>query len=764
MTAESGGAFPRHPDFGLLADNVPGLFAYLDREGRHRFANRRYEELFDMRPDEIVGRSLAEVLGEDPAIQIRPYVEAVLSGESVRFEHRVETPRLGPRWMLAAYSPDVDDTGDVVGFFALVTDISERRRAEEALARSHRLLREAERIAQLGAWEWEVGSGRIQVSEEWQRIHGVEASELSIDELLPMAHPEDRPAVRRALEEAIAGTAPYEIVHRFIRQEDGAVRVGYARGELVSYSDGRTIFHGIGRDITEERAAEEALRRSERKYRSLVDHAPYGICQTTVDGGFISVNPALVEMLGYDSAEELLALDLERELYPDADMRGELMAAYRDVERIEGVETRWLRKDGGIVTVRLAGRPIHDDDGELQGFELIAEDVSKRRRLEGQLRQAQKMEAIGQLTGGIAHDFNNELSVILLTERKLSDQVARGEPLELDDLKEIAAAAERAADMTEQLLGFSRRAELDVVSTDLTAVVAGHCRMLRHLLPESIAVRFDEAGAPIAVAADPNAVEQMLLNLATNARDAMPEGGTLDFDLGRCEVGEEDDRLVAHLSPGRYVRLSVTDSGTGMDQETRARLFEPFYTTKRQGEGSGLGMAMVYGLIKQQGGHVDVHSEVGRGTVVKLYFRATDAPVEALPETRPHGEARGSETILVVEDEEPLRRVMGRTLERHGYRVLTAVDGEGALRTCRRRGDEIELVVSDLVMPGMSGADLYRALRAGGNDVSFVLASGYTGSEADAAGELRSVVPFVHKPWTLAELLSTVRDALDDGA
>ena len=520
---------------------------------------------------------------------------------------------------------------------------------------------------------------------------------------------------------------------------------------------------GVAMDITSRTRVEQALRRSEAEYRDLVEHSPLGIYRSTPDGRFLSVNPALVEMLGYASAEDLMAVDLAQNVYVDPDDRQALLEQFAEAEVVGGLEAvRWKRKDGTELVAHLTGRIVRDPEGAIRCFEMVVEDVTERRHLEAQLRQAQKMEEIGQLTGGIAHDLKNLLSVILLNSQAVKSALDAGSAVDRTDIENIENAAQNAAEMITRLLGFSRRADLAPVPTDLARVVAGLSSMLRRILPENIKIEITSDTPVVSVKADPRAVEQMILNLATNARDAMPEGGTLRIAVEQTTL--DDEYVAAHVGaqPGEHVRVSVSDTGVGMTEDTRRRVFEPFFTTKPPGQGTGLGLAMVYGLTKQQRGFVDIASDVGRGTVVHLYFPgvadAAQSPTKRMFKELVRG---GGETILLVEDDAALRRSAKRVLEAHGYTVVTAEDGVAALEYSRAHPGTIDLVVSDLVMPRMSGPQLYEALGKEGGPVKFVLCSGY-GVQAMAERQvIDPAIPLVPKPWELSELLVTIRSVLD---
>jgi two-component system cell cycle sensor histidine kinase/response regulator CckA len=507
--------------------------------------------------------------------------------------------------------------------------------------------------------------------------------------------------------------------------------------------------------------AEQTVPAADDCYRSLTEGALYGIYRSTIDGRFLTVNPALVEMLGYESQDELLAVEMARDVYARPEERGRLIASYRDKERVEGQDVEWRRKDGTQITVRLSGRTVRNRSGQVECFEMIVEDVTERRALEAQLRQSQKMEAVGQLTGGIAHDFNNILTIILANADLLECDLPMGRPDLRAVLNESREAAQRGAALIRKLLGFSRRSKLEMKSVDLARLVSDMSGMLRRVLPENVDVEV-RAEEPIGNArADSGAVEQILLNLATNARDAMPDGGRLTIEVKPDWLDEGYHAIHPWVEPGSYVSITVTDAGIGMDEATKERIFEPFYTTKPPERGTGLGLAMIYGLVKQHKGHIHVYSELGRGTTIKVYFPVTNE--SSIDSQSPREETQfegGSERILVVEDELAIGRATRRALESHGYRVLLAQDGEEALEVVRKRGSTIDLIVTDLVMPRLGGRQLYEALQAEGFSIPVMFASGYSQRDIQECAELDQVVPFLHKPWTLAELLRAVREAL----
>jgi len=495
-----------------------------------------------------------------------------------------------------------------------------------------------------------------------------------------------------------------------------------------------------------------------------VEDATHGIARVAATGEIEAANPALARLLGFESPDELRGFNLWRDACADPE-GADALARFEGSERFEGVEQAWKRRDGRLLRTRLSGRWVPGSGGKSARLHLVVEDVTQQRVLEEQLRQAQKMEAVGRLTGGIAHDLNNLLTAILGNAELLAAQMPPDQPLLQRDLEDLRQAAWRAADMVRKLLAFARRETLTLQRVEARRVVHETIGMLRHLLPAAIEVRLEGGEGGESLHADPVAVQQILLNLATNARDAMPRGGSLTFRIASTQVEERaaENRPHPWLAPGRYVTIAVQDTGSGMDAETRARAFEPFFTTKPLGQGTGLGLAMVYGLMKQHRGFVEVESTPGKGSTFILYFPPAPETIPAAPELPALGpeRGRGRGTVLVVEDEDAVRRTACRTLERAGFTVVPAGDGAEALELIRSRGHEIDLVLTDVVMPRMSGIELHeRAREAGWSSLPFLFTSGYPASCVGTAEGGVSGLAFLRKPWTPAELVRRVSEML----
>ena len=516
----------------------------------------------------------------------------------------------------------------------------------------------------------------------------------------------------------------------------------------------------VMRDVTARKRAEEALRRSEASYRSLILGASYGIFLCGVDGKFVSVNPALVAMLGYQSEGDLLGVNLVKDIHCNPGGEEPLLDRYRQKGRIDGLLADWKRKDGKPIRVRLSGRALLGEQGALEGFEVITEDVTERERLEEQLRQAQKMEAVGRLAGGIAHDFNNLLTIVTGYSQLLLERLDPSDALS-GSVNEIRKAADRASSLTRQLLAFSRRQVLLPQVLDLNAVVGNVEKMLRRLIGEDIelaTVLDPELGR---VKADPGQIEQVIMNLAVNSRDAMPQGGKLTIETANVELDGEYLRRHVSVTPGPYVLLALSDTGCGMDEETQEHIFEPFFTTKEKGKGTGLGLATVYGIVKQSDGYIWVYSEPQRGTTFKVYLpRIADAvPAPETPE--PASLPVGSETILVVEDEEAVRPLVEGVLKSRGYKVLIASGGDEALKICADAPPPIHLLLTDVVMPKMGGVELAQRLAALHPETRVLYMSGYTDAGIIHNGLLNPSSAFLQKPFTPDDLARKVREVLD---
>ena len=513
-------------------------------------------------------------------------------------------------------------------------------------------------------------------------------------------------------------------------------------------------------EVTQRRAAVEAQAESERRYRSLFDENLSGSFVCDPDGKLIACNPAFAQIFGVPSPEEAMVRGVFS-LFPEDFDRSAFLEQLRLHGRLRNQELTMQRADGRRVEVlgSFVGAFTGGRLREIQGYLF---DTTERRSLEGQLRQAQKMDAVGRLAGGIAHDFNNLLTVILGFSDMILERVAPDDPI-AGDLGEIHRAGERASALTRQLLAFSRQQVLEPRVLDLNEVVRGMSGgMLGRLIGEDIRIQTRLAADLGRVKADPGQIEQVILNLAVNARDAMPKGGTLTVETRNTELDDTFMQTTLTVSPGLYVLLAVTDTGVGMDAVTQSHLFEPFFTTKERGKGTGLGLATVYGIVKQSGGYIDVSSEPGRGSAFRIHLPRVEAEVTAGPGSLLRAEkSTGMETILLVEDEEAVRRLASRALEAAGYTVLEAGSGAEALDLLESAGGGISLLLTDVVMPGMGGPELAERVRVIRPELRFLFMSGYTDPGTVDQAALSRAGGFLQKPFTAAALTEKVRTELD---
>jgi two-component system, cell cycle sensor histidine kinase and response regulator CckA len=568
-------------------------------------------------------------------------------------------------------------------------------------------------------------------------------------------HPEDRAWAVEFCVRATREQRAHELEYRIMAADGRAVWLRDMVTVVVEHEQAVTL-RGVMVDITQRKRAEERVRESEERFRRLSEAANEGIA-IHEDGRILEANQALAAMYGYELADVLgrHALDLaapgSREL-----VLHNIRSGYE-----QPYEALGLRKDGTTLPVEIHGKAV-PYRGRLVRVAVIR-DLSERQHLEAQLRQAQKMEAVGRLAGGVAHDFNNLLTVIGGYSDLLLSDLDPGDPLHRHAAA-INDAAARATALTRQLLAFSRRQVLQPRVLDLNAVVTDTGKMLRRLIGEDIALVTTLDPALGRVSADPGQLEQVILNLAVNARDAMPQGGRLALETANVELGEADAHRQVGVIPGRYVRLAVRDTGSGMDAATQSHLFEPFFTSKEPGKGTGLGLASVYGVVTQSGGHIEVDSTPGRGTTFRIYLPRFEERLEAVePAAVPRTSLQGLETVLLVEDEVGVRGVAQQILQSAGYTVLAASDGEEAVRLSAQRAGPIHLLLTDVVMPGMSGPELARRLAAMRPALKVMYMSGYPEDAIIRRDLLDPRTVFLPKPFTRETLVRKVRESLDTG-
>lgn len=533
----------------------------------------------------------------------------------------------------------------------------------------------------------------------------------------------------------------------------------YFTGQMIQTAGGQCLV-GMGIDITARKQAEKALKDSEQKYHSLFEESQDIVFVSMSDGQFVDINPAGISRLGYASKESILPVPV-RELYADPDG----LALFLDLLDRNGFvidfETKLLCRDGQQIYVSINATAIWNDLGKIMAIRGIMRDITEHRKLEEQLLQSQKMESIGTLAGGVAHDFNNMLTAIIGYAHLALMNMPEYDP-NRKNIEQVLDASERAAHLTRDLLLFSRKQAIDRKRVELNAIIHKTEKFLKRVIGEDIACNTKLHEEEISVLADAHQIEQILMNLATNARDAMPRGGTFTI---RTELVSIDERFIflhGYGTPGMYAMVTVSDTGNGMDEDTRNRIFEPFYTTKEVGKGTGLGLAVVYGIIKQHDGYINVYSELGIGTTFRIYLPLFITGVqEAERSPKPKYPARGSETILLAEDDETVRDLTETVLKDFGYKVITAVNGEDAVSKYLENRDNIQLLLFDLIMPGKNGKEAYNEIMQMKPDVKVLFATGYSPDIIESRASLGNGGAVVYKPISPMDLLKKIRTILD---
>jgi PAS domain S-box-containing protein len=772
----------------------PDGLSIADGEHRVLWANETFSQMFGYESTEVAGQPLENlVVPPDRLAESRWVMESVSKGQRITLETQ-RRKKDGTLLDVSVSCAPLILNGTVEGFYAGYHDISDRKRVE---ALSSALYRVAEK-----------SSSAHDLQQFFAAVHGI-VDELMYarnfyialydpsTELLSFPYFVDEQDVAPSPKKLGRGLTDYLLrtgepllatpeVLQTMEDRGEVARNGsrsldwmgvplkvnnHTFGALVVQTYSKNIRYGerdkevltfVARQLAsavEIKRNEQALRRSEARYRSLVQSSVYGIYRSSLEGRFLDVNPALITMLGYGSAEEVLMLDPEKDVFAHVEEHTRLIDEFRRTGRLDGIEVKWKRRDESLITVRISGRAVSSADEPADVLEAIAEDVTDRRVLEDQFRQAQKMEAVGRLAGGVAHDFNNLLMVISGYAEVMLAKLNLEDPLH-EKARSIQQASDRATTLTRQLLAFSRKQLLELKVVDVNAIVSDMERLLQPLIGENVELTTRLAPDAGHTRADAGQLEQVLMNLVVNAKDAMPNGGKITVQTQNVTLDEDHRRGQTFIRPGNYLMLSVSDNGTGMDKETQSRIFEPFFTTKEKGKGTGLGLSTVYGIVKQTGGYVIVQSEEGRGTTFHIYLPRVEEPAEkhAVPVAR--AAAGGTETVLLVEDEESVRQLVRETLTTKGYSVVEAENGEAGLAAATNHKGKIDLVITDVVMPGMGGRELVHQLSLARPETKVLYLSGYTEDAIVSEGTIEKGTAFLQKPFTLQALSRKVREVL----
>jgi PAS domain S-box-containing protein len=774
----------RDIQFQKLYSHVPGMiYQFMKRpDGTYcvPFTTEAIKDIFGCSPEDVREdfSPITRVILSEDLDRLIDSIESSAEGMTAwQCAYRVQIPGRPIRWMLGHSTPEKLLDGSII-WHGFNTDITDRKRAEEALKESQQQLADIinflpdatlviDREGKVIAWNRAI-----------EEMTGVRALDMlgkgNYEYSLPF-YGERRPIlIDLVLKPQEEIETSYTIIERIKTGLVGEAYVPALRGSEAHLLGTASILrdsqgHVVGaiesiRDITERRRVEDALARAEAKYRGIFENALEGIYQTTVVGRFISCNPTFACILGYDSPEEILhtITDIAQQLYVNPEQRAELLRLLDERGTAKKFEVQFFRKDKSVAWLVLNVRGVRDERGQLTYLEGIAQDVTESRALESQLRQAQKIEAVGTLAGGIAHDFNNILGIIMgyaeIAELDLSSdsKVKRS-------INEVLKATRRARDLVRQILTFSRKTEQERKPLQITPIVKEATKLLRASLPTTIEIRqqIDLWGGNDLVFADPTQIHQVLMNLATNAAHAMREnGGVLRVNLSSVHFDSPDLGKPMELSQGEYIKLTVEDTGHGMDRRIIDRIFDPYFTTKGPGEGTGLGLAVVHGIVKNHGGAITVNSELGKGTAFHVYLPRLEGD-ETLEKEGFTSMPRGNETILLVDDEEALVNAVKQMLEHLGYKVTATTNSAEALHLFVQRPEQFDLIVTDYTMPKMTGTDLAREIMQIRSNIPIILCTGFNERISEKSAIEMGISALIMKPVSLRNIGEKVRKVLD---
>jgi PAS domain S-box-containing protein len=673
------------------------------------------------------------------------------------------------RWLLTSKVPLKNEKGEIIGLVGSSRDITDRKRMEEALQTSEARLFHALTIARMGHWEYDVAEDVFIFNDNFYKIFHTTAEKeggytlSSSDYTKRFVHPDDAYVIAAEIQKAIETKDPHfarQLEHRF-KYVDGGT--GYVAVHFFAVKDdqGRTIrTYGVNQDITERKITEEEILRQTTYFRQLFENSPEGIVLFDEENRVVNVNDAFEKMFQY-SLSEIKGKKTSEFIVPEEKM-DEAKILIQDMSKSRPVirDSVRKRKDQSRVDVLIIGYPIMIKDQHVGTYGLYV-DISERKRLQSQLFHAQRMESIGTLAGGIAHDFNNILGIVM-GHASLLRRMSSNQRMVVESSDAIDKAAHRGAGVVKQLLTFARKSEVVIQPLLVNTVIAEIVKLLRETFPRTITITANlDKNLPL-IDGDPNQMHQVLLNFCVNARDAMPEGGTLTLKTTTVS-GERVRERWSRADAQKYVVLSVSDTGTGMDEATQARIFEPFFTTKDRDKGTGLGLAVVFGIIESHSGFIDVESEQGAGATFTLYFPAKNDDERTITngEINSSDVPGGTETIFIVEDEEMLRELLRMVLAGKGYNVIVAGDGIEAVNIFRERYSEIKLIICDFGLPKLDGYEVLKRTKEINPSVKVILASGYIEPEQKAKVMAEGAIEVIQKPYIPSEVMKKIRDALD---
>ena len=730
----------------------------IDRNGVFTLSEGMALKALGLKPGEIVGQSLFAIYQDYP--EIIDDNRRALAGESF-----ISTVDVAGIVFESWYSPLKDKAGKIIGAFGVATDITERVKIEKALKDSEERYRVISENTSDYFYSLSVSSqGTISV--DWiggafERITGYTAEEISdLEKWLSIVHPDDLRIIRQAAEKVLSNQ-PTHVEYRLITKAGNEIWLrDYSRSIGDDKQKGVVTIIGAVKEVTERKKAEEALQQSEEQYRRLVEGSPDIIYSFSNKRGGIYYSPRVESMLGYSVSHLYENPFLWHEsIHPDDLIKVDTII--EELKRNNSFEVEYRIKDAQgdwhWFRDRSIGLSSMNNETIVSG---LATDITEKRQLEAQLLHSQKIEAVGQLAGGVAHDFNNILTAIIGYGNLMQKKINKDDPL-WTNLDNILTGADRAAHLTQSLLAFSRKQIIETKPVDLNNIVRPIEKILLRIIGEDIELITQLTVGHLTISADSGQIEQVLMNLATNARDTMPEGGRLLIETKQVEIDNEFIATHGFGKPGQYALLTVSDTGEGIDEETRERIFEPFFTTKEVGKGTGLGLSITYGIVKQHNGYINVSSKLGEGTTFQIYLQLIQAGVKEAESEELHAPEGGTETILIAEDDENIREFMKEALTAHGYNIIDSYDGEDAINKFIENEENIQLLISDVIMPKKNGKEVYDAIKKRRSDMKALFLSGYDADKIQIKGVLEEGLHFVYKPISLNNLLLKVREVLD---
>ena len=714
-----------------------------------------YVALIDLRLEDMSGLGLMKVIKERS-----PATECIVITGYASQESAIEAINLG------AFSY-VQKPYDMEQLLVTIQRAVEKREIEETLQENERYFRSLLHSMHEDILVIDSNYRITDANNMFLTTKGGKREDVIGRHCFEISHDHNEPCDKKGeecmLREVFETAEPRFCQHEHLNKDGSIVYVDLLVSPLKDGEGKVTHIIEAARNITELKQVEKELRESEEKYRTILASIEDGYYEVNLPGNFTFFNDSMCNIRGYPR-EELMKMNNRQYMDPETAKRVYKIfnEVYETGKPVKRVEWESLRKDGTKAYVESSISLMKDAKGRSIGFRGIVRDVSERKRLEAQLIQSQKMEAIGTLAGGVAHDFNNLLTTIMGNAHMALMEMGDDDPLR-EEIEGINEAGERASSLTRQLLAFSRKQVIQPKVLDLNKVSAGIEKMLSRLIGEHIELKMISYPGLCCVKMDPGQMEQVIMNLAINSKDAMPRGGKLTIETAKVDLGEAYflDHAV-EAQPGPYVMLAVSDTGIGMDEEIRSHIFEPFFTTKEKGRGTGLGLSTVYGIVKQSGGLIWSYSEPGQGTTFKIYFPSVQEDAKSgEKETIPIDEMKGSETILVVEDDAMLRKIVQKALQRYAFRMLQAQDAIEALRVSEEHHGAIHLMLTDVVMPGMRGEELAEHMQSLRPEIKVLYMSGYTDEAIVHHGVLTPGVNFIQKPFQLEVLARKVREVLD---